>query len=69
MKNIMEKVEEAREIVNIRYTLSLREAFDIVENSRNEIDILSNGFNYGYMQGYKAAKTEMKKVRKEAANA
>jgi hypothetical protein len=64
----MEKVEAAREIVNIRYTLSLREAFDIVENSRDWLEILSNGFDYGYMQGYKAAKAEMKKARKEAAN-
>ena len=34
---------------------------DIIQASNNPCDLVCNGFRFGYMQGMKAAKAEMKK--------
>lgn len=58
--NFERAVKEGQKIINPRYDMSydqlmkLKEAPDIIES-------ISNAFSYGYLQGTKAVKAEMRK--------
>ena len=58
--NLEKAVKEGQKIINPRYDMSygqlkqLAEAPDIVES-------ISNAFSFGYLQGTKAARVEMRK--------
>lgn len=59
-KNIMEAIEAVTETIDPCYDMSIRSMKDIYGNSRDSHDLIYNGFRYGYLQGMKAAKAEMK---------
>lgn len=63
VRNTMKLIERAIQCENDRYTLCMHNIKDIVEASTSQYDLISNGFYFGYMQGMKAAKTEMRKVQ------
>ena len=60
-KNIVEKAELVKGKINHHYSISIGEAIEIEEKSDGILEIISNSFAFGYMQGMKAAKAEMKK--------
>ena len=57
----MELINIASQCVNARYALCLNNVGDIKEASTSEIDLIVNGFYFGYMQGMKAARAEGRK--------
>lgn len=57
-ENIMEKVKAVQ--VNPRYDASRDDINTIKCNSNGQFEAICNGFSYGYLQGMKAAKAEMK---------
>lgn len=59
-KDIMEKIKAVTETIKPCYDMSIRDMRDIYDNSSDSYDLICNGFCYGYMQGMKAAKAEMK---------
>ena len=62
MKNIMEKIRMTKaEIYNGRYDLRLSDVLEIFDNSPDKFDLITNGYAFGYFQGIRAAKAEMKK--------
>lgn len=63
VRNTMKLIEKAAQFVNDRYSLCLNNVGDIKKASTSEIDLITNGFYFGYMQGMKAAKAEMRKVQ------
>lgn len=60
VKNTMKLVESAVGVINIRYDLCAENIIDIKDASQDIYDLIRNGFRFGYMQGLKAAKAEMK---------
>lgn len=60
-KSIIEKAESMMRRINKRYSLSTNEAFEVYEKTSSPIEAIAVSFRYGYMQGMKAAKAEMKK--------
>ena len=63
MKDIMEKINLASEQINPWYSLSFRDTNTILRCSNGNFDLVLNSFTFGYLQGTKAAKAEMKKAR------
>lgn len=45
---------------NEKYDISANNINDIRENSENSLESIVNGYKFGYMQGMKAAKAEMR---------
>lgn len=64
----MEKIEAAKGTRNRRYNMSTSQCFEIYQNSSGVIEMIANGFMFGYMQGMKAAKAEAKKAGKAGAS-
>lgn len=60
VKNTMKLIETSVGAINIRYDLCAENIMDIKNASRDMYDLICNGFRFGYMQGLKAAKAEMK---------
>lgn len=56
----MKLVESSVGAINIRYDLCAENITDIKDASHDIYDLICNGFRFGYMQGLKAAKAEMK---------
>lgn len=48
--------------VNPRYSMTTENMEDIKEASSNSFYMMVNSFRFGYMQGMKAAKAEMKQA-------
>lgn len=56
----MKLIETSAGVINIRYDLCAENITDIKNASRDMYDLICNRFRFGYMQGLKAAKAEMK---------
>lgn len=61
IKNVVEKAEATKRKINQRYSITIGNAIEIEEKSGDIFSIISNSFAFGYMQGMKAAKAEMRK--------
>ncbi len=61
VKNTMELVKKSIGHIDSNYTMYAGNIKDIMEASENGYDLICNGFRFGYMQGMKAAKSEMKR--------
>ena len=57
----MEKIESTRSKVNPYYDMRVKDLQEIYENSQSVFDCIANGFRFGYLQGVKAAKAEIRK--------
>lgn len=53
-ENVMQKVQEARKIMNPQYTASIDDIVEIIQNSRDSFTVACNSFNFGYYQGVQA---------------
>lgn len=54
--NTMKTIAEYRGKINPYYDMRLSTTYDIHRNSKDDFDIMSNAFIFGYAQGMKAAK-------------
>ena len=61
VKNTMRLIEKSMEKIHPKYDLCSSNLQDILEEGRDPYDLIVNGFRFGYMQGMKAAKAEMKR--------
>lgn len=61
VRKTMQIIEKSIGCTNIRYDMHINNLNDIIQASNNPCDLVCNGFRFGYMQGMKAAKAEMKK--------
>lgn len=59
-RSVIEKAESMAGRINKRYALSTNEAFEVYEKTSGPIEAIAVSFRYGYMQGIKAAKAEMR---------
>lgn len=59
-KNAMEISRESLGKINTRYDMRAKDMESILNGSSNIYEMISNGFQFGYMQGMKAAKAQMK---------
>lgn len=60
-KSVIEKAESMIGKINPHYTLKSDELEELHNGSKSWFHVIANSFRYGYMQGMKAAKAEMKK--------
>lgn len=59
--HVMQKVQEARKIMNPQYTASIDDIVEIIQNSKDSGDgfrIACNSFNFGYYQGVMAERAK-----------
>lgn len=61
VKNAMQLVESSIGKINARYDMSVENIDDIYKSSGDVFIMICNSFRFGYMQGMKAAKAEIKK--------
>ena len=61
VKNTMNLVRKAKFVIDTKYDIYANNVDDIYRESDSTFDMILNGFNFGYMQGMKAAKAERKK--------
>lgn len=59
--NVISEIKNASKIINYHYDASFDKIKTIAHNSTGNIDAVSKGFCYGYQQGVKATKAEMRK--------
>ena len=59
-KSVIEKAESMAGGINKRYVLNTNEVFEIYEKTSGFNEATAVRFRYGYMQGMKAVKAEMK---------
>lgn len=60
VRNTLQLIERSAGSINARYDLCAENITDIHKASNDAYDMICNGFRFGYMQGMKAAKAEMK---------
>lgn len=60
-KSVIKKAESMVGKINKRYLLSASEVAELYNDSDDWFYAICNSFRYGYLQGMKAAKAEMKK--------
>lgn len=61
VKNTMKLVNSSLKVINDNYDLYVENIKDIYVASDNVFDLICNGFRFGYMQGMKVAKAELRK--------
>jgi len=67
MKNVMFKINEANasKLINPRYTIRTNHADEIYHHEKDAKSLILNSFTFGYLQGVKATKAEMKRNAKK----
>ncbi|MDD6070105.1 MAG: hypothetical protein PUC12_04725 [Clostridiales bacterium] len=61
--NVKRAIENGRKLIKSRYDMSMNDTKKIIDMSLDDWDMVCNGFNFGYMQGYKAAMNEIKRMK------
>lgn len=61
IKNVLEKAESMSGKINPKYDITDQQADELYHDSRNSYEAVINAFRFGYLQGMKAAKAEMRK--------
>lgn len=62
VKNTMKVINSVRGSINPYYDMSHTNINEIYNNNTNLFDMLCDAFNFGYAQGSKATKVEMRKA-------
>lgn len=60
VRNTMKLIKQSVGFINGKYDMCVENMDDIRRESNDSYDLICNGFRFGYMQGMKAAKAEMK---------
>lgn len=58
--DLMEKLEQSIGTINPRYDMSYLDTREIIKSMSEPIDGICKGFQYGYLQGMKAAEAKLK---------
>lgn len=61
VKNTMKLINSSIRKINNNYDMTVQNVRDIADASNEKYDLIVYGFRFGYIQGMKAAKAEMKK--------
>lgn len=61
--NVKKTIEKTIGEINPYYDMAYRDIFALDEMSEGRIDLIGNSFRFGYAQGMKAARAEMKGVK------
>lgn len=61
--NVMKKIQEMRGKINPYYDMSIENIQTLVNNSDEGLDLVSNAFTFGYIQGMKAQKAKDRKKK------
>lgn len=61
VKNTMKLINSSIRKISSNYDIAAQNIQDIADASNNKWDLITYGFRFGYIQGMKAAKAEMKK--------
>lgn len=61
VRKTMDLINKSSRIINEKYDICTNNISDIRDSSADSYDFICNGFRFGYMQGLKAAREEMKK--------
>lgn len=65
VKNVVEKAESMMGKIPSGYQMSMSQIIELYNAfSNDQVSLIINSFQFGYMQGMKAAKAEMKKAVK-----
>lgn len=56
-------IQKSASHINLRYDMCTQNMDDIYSMSQNSYEMICNSFRFGYMQGAKAARAEIKKGR------
>ena len=59
--NLEKAIEQGRKIINSNYDLTMENLIELYEKRQDKGETICNAFVFGYYQGVKAIKTEMKK--------
>ena len=65
--NTMKVIEETHGRINPRYDMCHQNILDIANHKSNKYEAIVDSFVFGYAQGMKAAKAEMKKLKEAVA--
>lgn len=65
--NTMKTIEKTRGKINLRYDMCNANILDIANSTSNKYEMIMSNFVFGYAQGMKAAKAEMKKLKEATA--
>lgn len=60
VRNTMKLVKKSVGAINGRYDMCIENIQEIKDNSQDDIELICNGFRFGYMQGMKAAQAEFR---------
>lgn len=61
VKNVVEKAKSVTEKINPYYDMSFENMREIYNTYGGNFEVICCSFRFGYLQGIKAAKAEMKK--------
>lgn len=61
VRDTMGLIKKSGRQIDARYDITVGNAADIWDASRDAWDLICNGFRFGYLQGVKAARAEMRK--------
>lgn len=61
--NVMKKIQEMKWKINPNYDMSIENIQTLVNNSDEGLDLVSNAFTFGYIQGMKAQKAKDRKKK------
>lgn len=61
VKDTMKAISNTVGKISRYYDMSIKNMQDILKASHSDYDLICNGFRFGYAQGMRAAKAEMKK--------
>ena len=59
--NVMKKIQEMRDKINIYYDMDIEDMGKIYNSSNDVFSLISNAFTFGHFQGMKAQKAKDKK--------
>lgn len=65
--NTMKTIEQTHGKINARYDMCNANILDIANSTSNKYEMIMDSFVFGYAQGMKAAKAELKKLKEAAA--
>lgn len=61
--DVMKNIQEMKGKINPNYDMSIENIQTLVNNSDEGVDLVSNAFTFGYIQGMKAQKAKDKKKK------
>lgn len=61
--NVMKNIQEMKGKINPNYDMSIENIQTLVNNSDEGLDLVSNAFTFGYIQGMKAQKAKDRKKK------